>query len=92
MDLRPHRKETPLPPSPRRKGLGRVRKELVGRFYQLLLGHAAMGEHLMRVGQALGDNCWWCGSGETDVLPPVGQVPTLDAGDSKDVGESREGL
>ena len=29
---------------------------------------------------------------ETDALPPVRQVSTLDAGDSKAVGEGREGL
>ena len=37
------------------KGLARVRKELAGRFYQLLSGHAAMGEHLVRIGQAPND-------------------------------------
>ena len=45
-------------------GLARVRKELAGRFYQLLSGHAAAAEHLRRVGQAPSDRCWCCGSGE----------------------------
>ena len=47
-----------------RKDLGGCRKELAGRFYQLLSGHAATAEHLVRVGQAENDTCFWCGSGE----------------------------
>ena len=47
-----------------RKELGRCPKELAGRFYQLMSGHAAVAEHLVRVGQADNDNCFWCGSGE----------------------------
>ena len=47
-----------------RKGLARAREELAGRFYQLLSGHAATAEHLLRIGQALSSRCWWCGSGE----------------------------
>ena len=47
-----------------RKALGRVRKEIASRYYQLLSGHAAVGEHLMRVGQAPNNLCFWCGSGE----------------------------
>ena len=46
------------------KGLARTREELAGRFYQLLSGHAATAEHLLRVGQAPSSRCWWCGSGE----------------------------
>ena len=37
---------------------------MAGRFYQLLSGHAATAKHLVRVGQAPSDRCWWCGSGE----------------------------
>ena len=47
-----------------RKDLGKARKELAGRFYQLMSGHAATAEHLKRVGQADSDECFWCGSGE----------------------------
>ena len=47
-----------------RKDLNKVPKELASRFYQLLSGHAATAEHLMRVGQAESDKCFWCGSGE----------------------------
>ena len=41
-----------------RKVLTRVRKELVGLFYQLLSGHAATGEHLICVRQASSDQCF----------------------------------
>ena len=44
--------------------LGKVRKELAGRFYQLLSGHATTAVHFRRVGQVPRDRCWWCGSGE----------------------------
>ena len=47
-----------------RKALARTRKELASRFYQLLSGHVAVADHLLRVGQATEDRCWWCGSGE----------------------------
>ena len=47
-----------------RKDLGRARKELAGRFYQLMSGHAAVADHLRRVGQAESSDCFWCGSGE----------------------------
>ena len=61
-----------------KRGLAKVRKELVGRFYQL---HAAMAEHLVKLGQATNDRCWWCGSGETDKIPPLRETPTLGTGD-----------
>ena len=41
--VRRERRYHPPPRGKLRKGLGRVRKELAGRFYQLLLGHAATG-------------------------------------------------
>ena len=46
-----------------RKELGKTRKELASRFYQLLSGHAAVAKHLRRVGQAESEVCFWCGSG-----------------------------
>ena len=46
------------------KALTRTRKELAGQYYQLLSGHAATAKHLLRVGQASSDCCFWCGSGE----------------------------
>ena len=47
-----------------RKALNRTRKEVASRYYQLLSGHAAVAEHLVRVVQATDDTCFWCGSGE----------------------------
>ena len=47
-----------------KRDLNRTRKELAGRFYQLLSGHAATAEHLVRIGQAENDRCFWCGSDE----------------------------
>ena len=58
------RRYRPTPRGKLRKGLGKVRKELAGRFYQLLSGHAAIGPHLKRVSQARCDKCWWYISGE----------------------------
>ena len=46
-----------------RKELGKTRKELASRFYQLLSGHAAVAEHLYRIGQTESDRCFFCGSG-----------------------------
>ena len=65
--MRDHvRRERRYRPPPGRKlhrGLGKVRKELAGRSYQLPSGHAVTASHLRRVGQAPNDRCW-CGSGE----------------------------
>ena len=47
-----------------RKALNKTRKELAGRYYQLLSGHAAVAEHLKRVGQMQSDRCFWCGTDE----------------------------
>ena len=47
-----------------RKALNTTRKEIAGRFFQLLSGNAAVAEHLVRVGQAPADTCWFCGTGE----------------------------
>ena len=58
------RRYRPPPGGKLRKGLAKVRKELAGRFHQLLSGHAAIAEHLVRAGQAPSDRCWWCESGE----------------------------
>ena len=68
VDQSPSRAATQIPPPPSggkmRKGLARVRKELAGRFYQLLSGHSATAEHLRWIGQARASRCWWCGGGE----------------------------
>ena len=56
------------PPGGRlRRELGKVRKELVCHFYQLLLGHAAMAPYLHRFGKAPNDTCCWCGTGEIQI-------------------------
>ena len=63
LDIGPRGAKTSVqtPPEGRlRKGLARVRKELTGRFYQLLSGHAATAEHLVRIGQAPSERCWFC--------------------------------
>ena len=59
-----HRRYRPPKGGKMRKELGKCTKELAGRFYQLMSGHAAVAEHLVRVGQADSDACFWCGSGE----------------------------
>ena len=90
--VRGERRYRPPPGGRIRKGLGKVRKELAGRFCQLLSSHAATVVHLKMVGQAPNDKCWWCGSGETVVSPFFHQVPSLDTRDPKAVTKSREGL
>ena len=57
-----HRRYRPPRGGKMRKELGKARKELASRFYQLLSGHAATADHLQRVGQASSDRCFWCGS------------------------------
>ena len=59
-----HRRYRPPKGGKMRKDLGKARKELASRFYQMLSGHAATAEHLKRIGQAEGDKRFWCGSGE----------------------------
>ena len=54
----------PPPGGKMRKALGRTRKELASRYYQLLSRHAATATHLTRFGQARSELCWCCGSGE----------------------------
>ena len=48
---RKHRYRPP-PNGKMRKELSKTRKELAGRYYQLLSGNAAIAQHLVRVGQA----------------------------------------
>ena len=60
---RKHRYRPP-PNGKMRKELSKAPKELAGRYYQLLPGHAAIAQHLVRVGQAQNECCWWCGSDE----------------------------
>ena len=48
----------------RRQHLRNTRKELAGRFYQSLAGHASIGPYLRRVGTIDDDKCWCCNTGE----------------------------
>ena len=49
---------------PRRRQLGGTRKELAGRFYQLLSGHASIGFFFHRIGTVYDDTCWLCDTGQ----------------------------
>ena len=56
-----------LPPGRglRRQHLRRERKELAGRYYQFLSGHAAIGAYLRdRLHKIDSDRCWWCDTGQ----------------------------
>ena len=63
--VRKERRYRPPPGGRLRKGLGKVWKELAGRFFQLLSGHAATAVHLKRIDQAPNGKCWLCGSSES---------------------------
>ena len=69
----------PRPGGRLRKGLARARKELAGRFYQLLSGHGATAEHLVRVGQALSDRCCVAAARDRRATTCY-KAPTLEAG------------
>ena len=48
-----------------RRHLRCVRKELGGRFYQFLSGHAAIGLYRHdNIHKIDSDRCWWCSTGE----------------------------
>ena len=65
----------PPPGGRMRRELGRVRKELAGRFYQLLSGHATTAPHLQRFGQAPSEPVLVVRFGRAaDALPPLRQV------------------
>ena len=49
----------------RRQHLRGTIKELAGRFYQFLSGHAATGSYLHdKIHRIDSDRCWWCDTGE----------------------------
>ena len=54
----------PPPGGKIRQELRATGKEVAGRYYQLLSGHAATAPHLRRIGQATSDECWWCDTGQ----------------------------
>lgn len=82
----------PPPGGELQKGLGMVGKELAGRLYQLISGHAATAEHLHRIGRAPGVEYWWCGSDKRQSRHHLHQVPALETLDQEAVTENREGL
>ena len=48
--------------------LGRTRKFYASRFYQLKVGHGAIGTFLERIGATESAKCWWCGDAEQSVI------------------------
>ena len=44
--------------------LGKTKKYYASRFYQLKVGHGAIGTFLNRIGVAETAECWWCGDAE----------------------------
>ena len=63
---------------PRRRQLGGTQKELAGRFYQLLSGHASIGFFLHRRGTVDDDTCWLCDTGQRQTrFHLVARCPTL---------------
>lgn len=41
--------------------LGKTKKYYASQFYQLKIGHEAIGTFLNRMGAAETAECWWCG-------------------------------
>ena len=69
--VRPERRHHPPGgPGQRRRALRKVRKSLVGRYYQLLSGHAAVGsflyERMTGPFHRESSECRWCGSGKRE--------------------------
>ena len=54
----------PPPGGKIRQELRAAKKDVAGRYYQLMSGHVATAPHLRRVGQAISDECWWCDTGQ----------------------------
>ena len=57
---------------PRTKGgisliLGSAPKKYASRYYQLKVGHGAVGIFLARIGVIEAPECWWCGVAEQTV-------------------------
>ena len=48
--------------------LGNAPKKYASRFYQLKVGHAAVGTFLARIGVIEAPECWWCGEAEQSVV------------------------
>ena len=48
--------------------LGEALKKYAMRFYQLKIGHGAVGTFLARIGVMETPECWWCGTQEQTVI------------------------
>ena len=48
--------------------LGRTLKKYAMRYYQLKVGHGAIGTFLARIGVIETPECWWCGAQEQTVI------------------------
>ncbi len=48
--------------------LSRTKKFYASRFYQLKIGHGAIGTFLKRIGAAETAKCWWCEDSEQSVM------------------------
>lgn len=48
--------------------LAKTRKLYAARFYQLKIGHGAIGTFLSKIGAAETAECWWCGNAEQSVM------------------------
>ena len=77
--VRAERRYRPPPRGgPCRRQLGGTRKELAGRFYKLLSGHANIGSSLHRIGTVDDDTCWLCDTGQRQTrFHLVARCPTL---------------
>ena len=77
--VRAERRHRPPPGGgPRRRQLGGTQKELAGRFYRLLSGHANIGSFLHRIGTVGDDTCWLCDTGQRQTrFHLVARCPTL---------------
>ena len=65
-------------PPPGWRQLEGTRKELAGRFYQLLSGHANIGSFLHRIGAVDDNTCWLCDTGQRQTrFHLVARCPTL---------------
>lgn len=47
---------------------GHAPKKYASRFYQLKVGHTAVGTFLARIGAIETPECWWCGEAEQSVV------------------------
>ena len=44
--------------------LGKTLKRYASRYFQLKVGHGAVGTYLAKIGAVEISQCWWCGKAE----------------------------